>query len=128
MAKYLLHRGGFVLLKTSTPCAMPIFSKVTTNWRAGSKKFGRPVRREGQSLLCPYPYLSPGFQPGFNPGKPQNKRFALKGQEMRVPDEARTYCAKVRVRNSLDPASALLGRSIWRPLQGASLSMDDSQG
>jgi hypothetical protein len=41
----------------------PIFSKVTTNWRAGSKKFGRPVRREGQSLLCPYPYLSPGFEP-----------------------------------------------------------------
>ena len=37
---------------------------------------------------------------GFNPGNPQNKRFALKGREMRVPDEARTYCrAKVRVRN-----------------------------
>ena len=28
---------------------------------------------------------------GFNPGNPQNKRFALKGREMRVPDEARTY-------------------------------------
>jgi hypothetical protein len=65
---------------------------------------------------------------GFNPGNPQNKRFALKlkGREMRVPDEARTYCrAKVRVRNwdvllfgPSDPASALLGRSIWRPLQG----------
>src|SRR3984893_6621560 len=74
MAKYLLHRGGLVLLKTSTHCGLPIFSKVTTNWRAGSKKFGRPVRREGQSLLCPYPYLSPGFQPGFNPGNPQKKR------------------------------------------------------
>src|ERR1700722_11750209 len=57
MAKYLLLRGGLVLLKTSTHCGMPIFSKVTTNWRAGSKKFGRPVRREGQSLLCPYPWL-----------------------------------------------------------------------
>jgi hypothetical protein len=65
--------------------------------------------------------LSPGFQPGFNPWNRQNKRFALirrylvapcwkntrsaglevlKGREMRVPDEARTYCrAKVRVRN-----------------------------
>jgi hypothetical protein len=27
---------------------------------------------------------------GFNPGNPQNKGFALKGREMRVPDEART--------------------------------------
>ncbi|MEA3145862.1 MAG: hypothetical protein QOI53_1319, partial [Verrucomicrobiota bacterium] len=44
--------------------------------------------------------LSPGFQPGFNPGIPHNKRFALKGREMRIPDEARTYCgANVRVRN-----------------------------
>ncbi len=37
---------------------------------------------------------------GFNPGNPNNRRFALKGREMRVPDEARTCCrAKVRVRN-----------------------------
>jgi hypothetical protein len=37
---------------------------------------------------------------GFNLGNPQNKRLALKGREMRVPDEAPTYCrAKVRVRN-----------------------------
>ena len=37
---------------------------------------------------------------GFNPGNPHNKRFALKGREMRVPDEARICCrAKVRVRN-----------------------------
>src|SRR6202035_2461445 len=28
MAKYLLHRGGLVLLKTSTLCGMPIFLKV----------------------------------------------------------------------------------------------------
>jgi hypothetical protein len=77
-----------------------------------------------------------GFNPGFNLGNPQNKRFALKGREMRVPDEARIYCrAKVRVRSwdvlhfgPSDPASALLGRSIWRPLQGASLLVDDSQG
>ncbi len=55
---------------------------------------------------------------GFNPGNPQNKRFALKVKgpsEMRVPDEACTV-------------SALFGRSIWRPLQGASLLVDDSQG
>src|SRR5450631_1078768 len=38
---------------------------------------------------------------GFNPGKPQNKRFALKGREMRVPDRACTYCrARVRAHNS----------------------------
>ena len=37
----------------------------------------------------------------FNPGNPQNKRLALKGREMRVPDEAPTYCRlKVSVRNS----------------------------
>jgi putative transposase len=35
-----------------------IFSKVTANWRAGSKKFGSPVRREGQSLPLSLP-LSP---------------------------------------------------------------------
>jgi hypothetical protein len=29
---------------------------------------------------------------GFNPGNPQNRWFALKGREMRIPDEARTYC------------------------------------
>ncbi len=74
---------------------------------------------------------------GFNPGDPQNKRLALKlkGREMLIPDEDRTYCRpKIRVElgratiGSSDPASALLGRSIWRPLQGASLLLDDSQG
>ena len=35
---------------------------------------------------------------GFNPGNPQNKWFALKGREMRLRDESRTYYgAKVRV-------------------------------
>jgi hypothetical protein len=29
---------------------------------------------------------------------------------------------------TIGPASVLLGRSIWRPLQGASLLVDDSQG
>jgi hypothetical protein len=39
-----------------------------------------------------------GLAQGFNPGNPQNKWFALKGREMRLRDEARTYCgAKVRV-------------------------------
>ena len=32
-----------------------IFSKVTTDWRAGSKKFGSPVRREGQSPTLSLP-------------------------------------------------------------------------
>ena len=60
----------------------------------------------------------------------------LKGREMRVPDEARTHCRAKSKSAQLgratigpsDPASALLGRSIWRPLQGASLLVDDSQG
>jgi hypothetical protein len=53
---------------------------------------------------------------GFNPGTLKISGFALKGREMRVPDEARTYCrAKVSVRQlgratigPSDPASALL--------------------
>jgi hypothetical protein len=68
---------------------------------------------------------------GFNPGKSPKKRLALKGREMGVSDEARTYGrAKVKVRWDVPSKSdsALLGRSIWRPLQGASLLVDDSQG
>ena len=75
-----------------------------------------------------------GSAQGFNPGNPPNKRFALKGREMRVPDEARTYC---RAKSdfaigtcdnwTIGPRFALR-RSIWRPLQGASLLVDDSQG
>jgi hypothetical protein len=72
---------------------------------------------------------------GFNPGNPQNKRFAMKGREMRVPDEARTHTAQKSERaigmcsiGPSDPASILLGRSIRRPLQGASLLVNDSQG
>jgi hypothetical protein len=81
-------------------------------------------------MACPEAEGATELSPGFQPWEPSNKRFALlKGREIRVPDEARTYCrAKVRVRNSSDPASALLARSIWRPLQGASLLVDDSQG
>src|SRR5258705_13781979 len=32
-----------------------ILSKVTADWRAGSKKFGSPVRREGQSPTLSLP-------------------------------------------------------------------------
>jgi hypothetical protein len=93
---------------------------------------------------------------GFNPGNPQNKRFALKGREMRVPDETRTYSrAKVRVRNRdvlqlnhrtplalfrtfdqaplqyLQPGGPGVfptGRYEVAPCEGASLLVDDSQG
>ena len=66
---------------------------------------------------------------GFNPGNPQNKRFALKGREMRVPDETGTLPQKSECAiGPSDPASPLLGHSIWRPLQGASLLVVDSQG
>jgi len=69
-------------------------------------------RRRGSGLWrsrnCNLAYMDRGPAPqgrqnsaqGFNPGNPQNKRLALKGREMRVPDKARTYCpAKLRVRN-----------------------------
>ena len=54
----------------------------------GPSQWQRRNRRHSGS--CRRNELSPGFHPGFNPGNPQKKRFALKGQEMRVPDEART--------------------------------------
>src|SRR6201982_4211570 len=59
LAKCLLHHNGLVHLKASTRCGMSLFLKVTTNWRAGCKKFACPVRREGRSFLRPYPYPSP---------------------------------------------------------------------
>jgi hypothetical protein len=73
---------------------------------------------------------------GFNPGEPQNKRFALKGREMRVPDKS-SHLLPRKIQITIgtvlqlgpsDPASALLERSIWRSFQGASLLVDDSQG
>ena len=72
---------------------------------------------------------------GFHPGNPQNKRFALKGREMRVPGKSHLLPRKSQsaqlervIIGTSDPASAQLGRSIWRPLQGASLLVEDSQG
>src|ERR1700694_413861 len=60
----------------------------------------------------------------------------LKGREMRVPVEGSHLLPRKSQSAQLgratigpsDPASALLGRLIWRPLQGASLLVDDSQG
>jgi hypothetical protein len=59
----------------------------------------------------------------------------MKGRELRVPDEARTYCrAKVRVRNwevrQLDhwPPFCLVRTFDLAPLQVAPLLVDDSQG
>jgi hypothetical protein len=62
---------------------------------------------------------------GFNPGKPQNKWFALKGREMRVRDESRTYWRRKSQSAKLkdvtighwNPISTLLGRSIRRPFR-----------
>ena len=50
MAKYLLLRGGLVLLKTSTHCGMPIFLKVNHQlesriqeiWQSGSEGGAKP--------------------------------------------------------------------------------------
>ena len=52
-------------------------------------------------MACPEAEGATELSPGFQPWEPSNKRFALlKGREIRVPDEARTYCrAKIRVRN-----------------------------
>ena len=73
---------------------------------------------------------------GFNPGNPQNKRFTLKGREVRYQIMLAAIAAQKSESAQLervtigpsDPASVLLGRSIWRPLQGVSLLVDDSQG
>jgi hypothetical protein len=76
-----------------------------------------PIYRPG---ACPAEAteLSPE---GFSPGNPQNKRFALKGRGMRVPDEARTDLPRksqsAQLGRIIGPASALFGRSIWRPFR-----------
>jgi hypothetical protein len=69
-------------------------------------------------------------------GNPQNKRFALIrgercGYQMKLaPIAAQSQSGQLEraTIGPSDPASALLGRSIWRSLQGASLWVDDSQG
>ena len=69
------------------------------------------------------PRRATGVAQGFNPGK------------CRLPDEARTS-GRAKIQSAQlgrpaigpsDPASALLGRSIWHPLQGALLLVEDSQ-
>jgi hypothetical protein len=73
---------------------------------------------------------------GFNPGNPQTKRFALKGREMRYQTKLAPIAAQKSESTQLgrvtigppDPASTLLGHSIWRPVQGPSLLVGDSQG
>jgi hypothetical protein len=40
-------------------------------------------------VLCPEGTAE--FSPGFQPWEPSKKRFAMKGREMRLPDETRTY-------------------------------------
>src|SRR4029077_16422329 len=59
LAKCLLHHNGLVHLKASTRCGVSIFLKVTTNWRAGCKKFACPVRREGRSFPSSLPLSGP---------------------------------------------------------------------
>jgi hypothetical protein len=79
-------------------------------------------------------------EPATPPPPPTRPEPGQQPQWLPIPDEARTYChAKVRVRQlggatigpsdhrtigPSDSACALLGRSIWRPLQGASLLVD----
>jgi hypothetical protein len=78
--------------------------------------------------LCLAPKVQQGSAQGFNPGNPQNKWFALKGREMRLRDESRTYGgAKVRVHNRsrlqlvVGPYLYLVRTFDLAPLQGASL-------
>ena len=64
MAKYLLLRSWLVFLKTSARCGLPIFLKVNHRLESRMQEIS-PVRfgGRGKAHLCPYPYLSPGFQP-----------------------------------------------------------------
>ena len=72
---------------------------------------------------------------GFNPGNPQNKRFALKGREMRVPKKLgfiaaqKSACAIGTCCNCTAGSRFRLVRTFdLAPLRGASLLVDDSQG
>src|SRR4029077_9024486 len=69
LAKCLLHHNGLVHLKASTRCGVSIFLKVTTNWRAGCKKFACPVRREGRSFPSSLPLSGPTDSPPTVSGK-----------------------------------------------------------
>jgi hypothetical protein len=62
---------------------------------------------------------------GFNPGNPSQNRFALKGREMRPPDESRTILprhsqSKLAVRR-LGLYFHLVRRFDLAPIQGAAL-------
>jgi hypothetical protein len=69
--------------------------------------------------------LQDSAQGCFNPGNPQSKWFALKGRELRLPDESRTLLRRKNKSAQLkhvaighyNPPSALLVRSIWRPFR-----------
>jgi hypothetical protein len=85
--------------------ALPFLNRSNSDGSMDLARKGRPFRplTLGQALLMdrgPAPQGLQNSAQGFNPGSPQNKRFALKGREMRVLDEAPTYWrAKVRLRN-----------------------------
>jgi len=51
LAQRLLYHDGLVFLRTSSSKGLPIFLKVTTNWRAECEKFACSVRWEGRSFL-----------------------------------------------------------------------------
>src|SRR5580693_963292 len=84
MAKYLLLRGGLVLLKTSTHCGMPIFLKVNHQlesriqeiWPSGSEGGAKPTL----SLPLSQPRVS-------TLGTNQPTRRALKGRQIERPNK-----------------------------------------
>src|ERR1700736_1318067 len=91
MAQRLLYHDGIVFLKASSSHGLPIFLKVTTNWRAECEKFARSVRWEGRSWLRPYPYLSSRCEPpqshAGTPTRPYAPRLPTAGEASRLPFE-----------------------------------------
>src|SRR6202035_3700106 len=77
MAKYLLLRGGLVLLKTSTHCGTPIFLKANHQLESRMQEICQSGSEGGaKTKFVPTPILAQGL-----PWVSQNKRFALKGLE-----------------------------------------------
>src|ERR1700732_4542803 len=58
MAKYLLLRGGLVLLKTSTHCGMPIFLKVNHQLESRTQEIWQSGSEGGGASALPTPILA----------------------------------------------------------------------
>src|SRR6202035_4588178 len=91
MAKYLLLRGGLVLLKTSTHCGTPIFLKANHQLESRMQEICQSGSEGGaKTKFVPTPISAWGFNSRNHP--PRRRVLKLKGRQ----------------RTALNPAGSLL--------------------